>query len=95
MHAIIRKGDILVTGATALVSGYGSELERTMIVGEPNADQRKFFKLMLDIRKVAFDNIKAGKNCSDIDYVVRKFFKEKDLLKYWRHHTGRYRFGLP
>ncbi len=88
IHAIIKKGDVLVTGATALVSGYGAELERTMIVGEPSEEQRKFFKLMLDARKVAFESIKAGIKCSEVDRNVRKFFKDKGLMEYWRHHVG-------
>lgn len=88
IHAIIKKGDVLVTGATALVSGYGAELERTMIVGEPSEEQRRFFKLMLEARRIALESIKPGVKCSDVDRNVRRFFKEKDLTKYWRHHTG-------
>lgn len=88
IHAIIKKGDVLVTGATALVSGYGAELERTMIVGEPTKEQEKFFKLMMEARRVALESIKAGVRCSDVDRNVRRFFKERDLMRYWRHHTG-------
>jgi Xaa-Pro aminopeptidase len=88
IHAIIKKGDVLVTGATALISGYGAELERTMIVGEPSEEQKKYFKLMMEARKIALESIKAGVRCSDVDRNVRRFFKEKDLMNYWRHHTG-------
>jgi Xaa-Pro aminopeptidase len=88
IHAIIKKGDVLVTGATALVSGYGAELERTMIVGEPTKEQEKFFKLMMEARRIALESIKAGVRCSDVDRNVRRFFKERDLMRYWRHHTG-------
>jgi len=87
-HAIIRAGDILVTGATAPVSGYGAELERTMIVGEPSHEQEKYFNLMLEARQVAFNKIKAGVKCSDVDKAVRKFYKDKGIWGYWRHHTG-------
>ncbi len=88
IHAVIKEGDVLVTGATALVSGYGAELERTMIVGEPTSEQEKFFRLMLKARQVALESIRAGVRCSDVDSRVRKFFKDNDLVKYWRHHTG-------
>ncbi len=71
-----------------MVSGYGAELERTMIVGEPSEEQRKFFKLMLDARKIAFESIKAGIKCSEIDKNVRRFFKDNGLMEYWRHHVG-------
>ena len=88
IHAVIKKGDVLVTGATANVSGYGAELERTLIVGEPTPEQEKFFKLMLEARKTAFDKIRAGVKCNEVDREVRRFFKEKGLIDYWRHHTG-------
>lgn len=88
IHAIIKEGDVLVTGATAIISGYGVELERTMIVGRPSEAQERFFKLMLEARKVAFENIKPGVRCSDVDKAVRKFYKERGLEKYWRHHVG-------
>ena len=88
IHAVIKRGDVLVTGATANVSGYGAELERTLIVGKPTEEQSRFFNLMLRAREVALENIRAGVRCSDVDRAVRRFFKEKDLLRYWRHHTG-------
>src|SRR5262249_57825720 len=34
----LKLGDAIITGAAANVGGYRSELERTMIVGEPNTD---------------------------------------------------------
>ena len=39
----IQLGDVLVSGAGASIDGYRSELERTMIVGEPTAAQEKAF----------------------------------------------------
>lgn len=88
IHAVIKRGDLLVTGATANVSGYCSELERTIVVGEPSEEQKKFFRFMLEARKIAFERIRAGVKCSDVDKAVRKFYMENDLMKYWRHHTG-------
>jgi Xaa-Pro dipeptidase len=81
-------GDVLVTGATAPVWGYVSELERTMIIGEPKDDQRWFFKHMLALQELAFTNIRPGFRCSDVDRVVRDYYETNDLQMYWRHHTG-------
>lgn len=88
IHGVIKVGDVLVSGASANVSGYGAELERTMIVGKPSVEHEKFFKLMLEVRRIAFEKVRAGVKCSDVDREVRRFFKEKDLIRYWRHHTG-------
>ena len=87
-NARIQTGDVLVTGASAAVGGYGSELERTMIVGTPNAEQRRYFSLMLDAQQTAFDAIRPGRPCADVDRSVRAFFEEHDLMPHWRHHVG-------
>jgi Xaa-Pro dipeptidase len=39
----IQPGDVLVTGAAANIDGYRSELERTLIVGEPTPEQERAF----------------------------------------------------
>lgn len=88
VNAVLRKGDVLVTGAGASVAGYGSELERTMFVGEPSAEQRKFFNHMMDVQQIAFDNIRPGRKCSDVDKAVRAYYDKHNLWEYWRHHTG-------
>ena len=84
----IRSGDVLVTGASAAVGGYISELERTMIVGTPSSEQRRSFQLMVDMQQVGFDAIKPGRPCADVDRAVRAFFDKHALMPYWRHHVG-------
>ena len=88
IHAVIKRGQVLVTGASARIAGYGVELERTLFVGAPGEEHRRFFNFMLEARRIAFENIKPGARCSDVDRAVRRFFKEKGLWNYWRHHTG-------
>jgi len=83
-----REGDVLVTGATAPVWGYLSELERTMIIGEPAAEQRVMFGHMVALQDIAFDAIKPGAKCSDVDRAVRAYYDEHGLWDYWKHHVG-------
>jgi Xaa-Pro aminopeptidase len=87
-NIVFHEGDILVTGASAPVWGYLSELERTMVVGEPSADQEHMFRHMKAVQEVAFDAIRPGALCSDVDKAVRAYFAQHDLFPYWRHHTG-------
>ena len=86
--AVFADGDTLVTGAAADAHGYLSELERTMFVGEPSRDQRRFFRHMLDLQDIAFESIRAGVTGADVDIAVRTYFERHDLLEYWRHHVG-------
>jgi Xaa-Pro aminopeptidase len=81
-------GDVLVTGATAPVWGYLSELERTMVIGEPSTEQRRMFEHMVALQDIAFEAIEPGARCSDVDRAVRAYYHEHDLWDYWKHHVG-------
>ncbi len=87
-HARIRPGDVLVTGASAAVGGYISELERTMIVAPVGEDERRFFGLMVGAQETAFDAIRPGRPCSEVDRAVRAYLERCGLAHFWRHHTG-------
>ena len=87
-NIVFQEGDVLVTGASAPVWGYLSELERTMVIGEPTAEQERLFGHMKAVQEVAFEAIKPGARCSDVDMAVRGYFAQQDLFAHWRHHTG-------
>jgi Xaa-Pro aminopeptidase len=83
-----RTGDVLVTGATAPVWGYHAELERTMVIGEPSAEQRRLFEHMVALQEAAFSAITPGARCADVDRAVRAYYDEHELWPYWKHHVG-------
>jgi len=87
-NAVLREGDVLVTGAAAEVGGYLSELERTMILGHPTDEQARLFYLMIGAQELAFAEIRPGRRCSDVDRAVRRYYEENGIMDYWRHHTG-------
>jgi len=84
----IMGGDVLVTGASADVGGYGSELERTMIVGKPTSKQEKLFKVMCMAQEAAADALKPGNTCADVDKAANKVFRDAGYWELVRHHTG-------
>ena len=83
-----RAGDALVTGASAPVWGYLSELERTMVIGDSVPEQRVMFDHMVALQDIAFEAIKPGAKCSDVDRAVRAYYDEHGLWDYWKHHVG-------
>lgn len=92
-HAItknltFRRGDVLGTGAGSVVWGYNSELERTMFVEEVSDDHRRFFHHMVNLQDIAFDAIKPGIPCSEVDRAVLEYYDREGLRQYWRHHVG-------
>ena len=81
-------GDVLVTGASADVWGYMSELERTMVLGRATPDVATWFAHMLALQDLAFDTIRAGTACSAVDEAVQAYVDEHGLRDAWRHHVG-------
>ncbi len=92
-HAIahnieFRAGDVLVTETSAPIWGYNAELERAMIIGPPTDEMRRLFDHTVAAQEVAFDVIRPGVTCAEVDRAVMRYFENNDLLPYWRQHTG-------
>jgi len=83
-----QEGDVLVTGASAPIWGYVSELERTMILGKPTDEQKHMFDHMMNLQTLAMEALEPGKPCSEVDKEVREYFDTHKLMPYWKHHTG-------
>ena len=88
-HTIeFRAGDVLVTETSAPVWGYNAELERAMIIGPPTDEMRRLFDHTVAAQRVAFDAIRPGATCADVDGAVMRYFEQNDLVRYWRQHAG-------
>ena len=87
-NIVFEAGDVLVTGASAPVWGYHSELERTMVIGPASPAQRRFFDHMVALQDLAIETIRPGVPCSEVDVKVRAYYEENNLWENWRHHVG-------
>ena len=81
-------GDVLVTETAAPIWGYNAELERAMVVGEPTGEMRRLFGHMRAAQQTAFDAIRPGATCADVDRAVLAYFEANSLMPYWRQHVG-------
>jgi Xaa-Pro dipeptidase len=81
-------GDVLVSGASAPVWGYNSELERTMVIGPANEEQKRMFDHMVALQDTAFAALRPGIPCSEVDRAVRAYYEAHELMPYWKHHVG-------
>jgi Xaa-Pro aminopeptidase len=87
-HITFQPGDVLVTGAGAVIWGYHSELERTMIVGPASDEQKVMFDHMLTAQTLAIETIQPGIPCAEVDDKVKAYYEEHHLMPFWKHHTG-------
>jgi Xaa-Pro dipeptidase len=83
-----RAGDVLGASGDCAAWGYNSELERTLILGEPSSEQRRLFEHMLALQETAFAALQPGARCCDVDRAVRAYYQRHGLEDYWKHHTG-------
>lgn len=84
----MRSGDVLVTAAMVYVEGYTVELERTMVLGAPSQEQRRYFSLMRGAQETGLAALHPGARCCDVDRAVRDYFDSNGISENWRHHTG-------
>jgi len=84
----ITAGDVLVSGAGADIDGYHSELERTMIVGTPTAEQERAFGAMLSLQSRAFEVMAAGVPAGEVELACVQLARELGVEGSIRHHVG-------
>jgi len=84
----LRRGDVLATYAGADVGGYQSELERTMIIGEPDDTFITHFTNMLQLQQAAFATLKVGRTLAEAESEVSTLYQDMGLGDLQRHHSG-------
>jgi len=83
-----QEGDVLVTETAAPIWGYNAELERALVVGRPTDEMRRLYDHTVAAQQVAFEALRPGVTCADVDRAVLGYFEANDLLPYWRQHVG-------
>lgn len=84
----VQPGDVLVSGAGADIDGYRSELERTMIAGEPTPEQRRAFHAMLTLQSRAIEVLRPGLPIGEVERDLVAVARELGVEPHLRHHVG-------
>jgi Xaa-Pro dipeptidase len=94
-NRLLTEGDLLITGAAADIWGYTSELERTMIVGQPTAEQRRYFQIMFEAQQLGIERSGPGVPLAEVDRAVHQFLVGQGMGEFLRHHTGHHLGFMP
>ncbi|MGH7764017.1 MAG: M24 family metallopeptidase, partial [Candidatus Dormibacteraceae bacterium] len=84
----IQAGDVLVSGAAANIDGYLSELERTMVVGDPSREQVRAFEAMLGLQSRAIEVMAPGVPAGEVELATVRLAEELGVSENLRHHVG-------
>ncbi|MEU7164284.1 aminopeptidase P family protein [Streptomyces morookaense] len=85
---VIQDGDMVVLDFGGLLDGYGSDTTRTVHVGEPTAEERKVHDLVREAQQAAFEAVRPGIACQDVDRVARQVIRRAGYGEYFIHRTG-------
>jgi len=89
----LEAGDILSLNTFPMISGYYTALERTLFVGEPDADSLKIWQANVGAHELGLSLVKPGATCSAICAEINRYFADLDLLQYRTFGYG-HSFGL-
>ncbi|MCP3666455.1 MAG: M24 family metallopeptidase [Gammaproteobacteria bacterium] len=89
----LKAGDILSLNTFPMISGYYTALERTLFIGEPDADSLKIWQANVGAHELGLSLIKPGATCSGICAEINRYFADLDLLQYRTFGYG-HSFGV-
>ena len=92
-HAIpgerkVESGDMITLDFGAQYQGYCADMTRTIAVGQPKAEMRRIYEIVLRAQMTAQDALAPGKNCADIDRIAREIIAEEGYGQYFGHGLG-------
>jgi Xaa-Pro aminopeptidase len=84
----IALGDMVVLDFGGIMQGYGSDTTRTVHVGEPTGEERQVFEIVRQAQQAAFEAVRPGVTCQDIDRAARTVISDAGYGEYFIHRTG-------
>jgi Xaa-Pro dipeptidase len=85
---VIRENDVVLIDFGGRYNGYRSDTTRTFFVGEPTAEQKKIYQIVLEAHLTGESAVKEGVLASDIDHAVRGVIEKAGYGEFFTHRTG-------
>jgi Xaa-Pro aminopeptidase len=84
----VNEGDMVILDFGGLQDGYRSDTTRTVHVGEPTEEEREVFEIVRRAQQAAFEAVRPGIACQEIDRVARKVISDAGYGEDFIHRTG-------
>lgn len=89
----LRSGELVLIDTGCSIEGYNSDVTRTWIFGEADAQQRRIWALERAAQQAAFDAVRPGVACEAVDSAARRVLEAAGLGPDYRlpglpHRTG-------
>jgi Xaa-Pro aminopeptidase len=87
-QASIPRRGFVVCDFGVILSGYCSDMTRTLHMGRPSAEARRVYEAVRDAQQAGLEAVKPGKTVGEVDLSARKLLCNKGLVKFFTHSTG-------
>jgi Xaa-Pro aminopeptidase len=84
----LRAGEVFMLSLGAGVGGRHVEGERTFILGEPTAEQERYYSTVLAAQQTGLAGLRAGRRCADVNADCLAVIREAGLGHLLRHRQG-------
>ena len=86
-------GDLLNLNAFPMINGYYTALERSLFLGEPDAETLRIWRANVAAHELGLSLIRPGARCSGICAEINRFFEDEGLLQFRSFGYG-HSFGV-
>lgn len=84
----LRTGDIILFDFGAKVSGYHSDISRTVAFGSVSGKFKETYKILAGAQNLAIGGVKPGMKCFELDKIVKDYLNKFSLDNYFTHGLG-------
>lgn len=90
---VLREGDMVLIDTGCTIGGYNSDITRSYVFGTANAEQRLVWEVEREAQQAAFDAVRPGLRCEEIDAAARRVLERHGFGPGYRlpglpHRTG-------
>jgi Xaa-Pro aminopeptidase len=85
---VIERGDMVVMDFGGIKHGYGSDITRTVHVGEASDAERDVYEIVHGAQQAAFEAVRPGIACQEVDRAARRVITDAGYGEYFIHRTG-------
>lgn len=85
---IIGENEVVILDFGAIFKGYHSDMTRTVMLGTPDKKLYEIYNIVHEALIYSQNNIKAGMDGQEVDFLVRKYINEKGYGEYFGHGSG-------
>lgn len=85
---VINQGELITLDYGAYYNGYASDITRTFAIGEPDAQLKEIYQIVLQANLKGIEAAKKGMTGKELDAVARDFITEKGYGDAFGHSLG-------